>query len=277
MAMAVKSLAGKVALVSGASRGVGRVYALALAEAGAQVVATARSLTGDPKTPGTLAELVATAREAGGQVTALACDLESEANIVHTVQTTIANFGGVDILVNNAVWPARGIKTLAVSEEEWAATMKVNVRGPYAFMREVIPSMTARGGGSIINLTTRSAHVTKLGAGSHDGLLIYGVSKAALERLTTFFAAQFEPRNIAVNAISPGHVTTYSERSGKEPDLRYWGDPIVHLAGVRPNGGFTGKILHTYRYGREWGPVPETPPQWDEHILGILRQFDGDE
>lgn len=271
--MRFESLEGKVAIVSGASRGLGRAYALALAEAGAKVVALARTLEGDPKTPGNLAELAASVRAAGGEITTFACDLLKDASIVDAVRGTVETYGGVDVVVNNAVWQATGHKTLSISEEEWANTFKVNVQGPYAFMREAIPHMLKRGGGAIVNITTASARFTRPGEGSHDGLLTYGVTKAAAEKLSTFFGTNYESRNIAVNAISPGHVSKYTEISGEEPDVVYWGAPVVHLARQRPKeGGFSGRVLHTYGYGSSWGPKAATPPQWNASIQAILAE-----
>jgi NAD(P)-dependent dehydrogenase (short-subunit alcohol dehydrogenase family) len=275
--MKFESLEGKVAIVSGASRGVGRAYALALAEAGAKVVALARSLEGDPKTLGNLAEVAATARAAGGEIAVFACDLLQDASIVEAVSKAVETYGGVDVVVNNAVWPVRGHKTLSVPEEEWVNAFKVNVQGPYAFMREAIPHMLQRGGGAIVNITTASAGFTRPGHGGHDGLLTYGVTKAAAEKLTTFFGANYESRNIAVNAVSPGHVASYMENSGDEPDVLYWGAPVVHLARQRPKeGGLSARILHTYGYGRSWGPRPATPPQLNENILAMLDRYGSD-
>jgi NAD(P)-dependent dehydrogenase (short-subunit alcohol dehydrogenase family) len=137
--------------------------------------------------------------------------------------------------------------------------------------------MIERGGGSIINITSGAAGFTRPGVGAHEGFMAYGVSKAALERLTLYFSAEFEQDNIAVNAISPGFVGRPGAAEGgymaqgEEPDLEFWGDPLVHLAQQRPQDGFTGKIVHTYQFGRSWGPKPEQPPQWNEHIRAILR------
>lgn len=266
----MKDLAGKVAIVSGASRGIGRTYALALAEAGAQVVALARTLDGDPSKAGALAEVVATARAAGGNLVAHACDIGDEASIVRAVERTVADHGGVDILLNNAIWPIRGFDALKVTLEEWAVTFRLNVGGAYVFMREVVPHMIARGGGSIINMTTASAQSSQPGTTNH-GYPAYAVTKAGLERLTTYFAAEFEDRNIAVNAISPGNVSRYM-RGGREPDRRFWGTPILHLAQARPRDGLTGQVLHTYEFGRAWGPKPPAPAEWDEEITTMLRE-----
>jgi len=264
-------LSGKVAIVAGASRGIGRTYALALAEAGARVVALARTVDGDPSKIGSLAEVVATARAAGGDLVASACDIADEASMVRAVRETVASHGGVDILLNNAIWPIRGFDALAVTLEEWAVTFKLNVGGAYVFMREVIPHMIARGGGSIINMTTASAQTSQPGTTNH-GYPAYAVSKAGLERLTTYFAAEFADRNVAVNAISPGNASRYM-RGGRELDRRFWGEPIVHLAWQRPQGGISGQVLHTYEFARSWGPKPAAPPQWDEQITAMLRDF----
>lgn len=250
-------LDGRIAIVSGASRGVGRTYALALAEAGARVLALARSAEGDPAVPGTLAELAATATARGLTIEPRACDVGDESSIASAVAHAAKRFGGVDILINNAVSAIRQFNALAVPPEEWDATFRVNVRAPYAFMRECIPHMIARGGGSIVNITSGAAGVTKPGMGAH-GFPAYAVTKAALERLTTYFAAEHAEAGIAVNAVSPGNVGYYT-RDDAEPDAAYWGDPMVHLAAQRPADGLTGRILHTYEYGRSWGPDGARP------------------
>ena len=261
------ALAGRIAIVSGASRGVGRAYALALAAAGARVMALARSAEGDPATPGTLAELAAAGRAAAFDIAVCRCDVQDEASIATAVAQTIDRFGGVDILINNAVSAIHQFDALAVPPDEWDDTFRVNVRAPYAFMRACVPQMIARGGGSIVNITSGAAGATKPGMGAH-GFPAYAVTKAALERLTTYFAADYADAGIAVNAVSPGNVGYYT-RDGAEPDLAYWGDPMVHLAAQRPADGFTGRILHTYDYGRSWGPTP--PPPLTDAIRDMLR------
>jgi NAD(P)-dependent dehydrogenase (short-subunit alcohol dehydrogenase family) len=193
----------------------------------------------------------------------------NETSIADAVDQARESFGGVDILINNAVAPIRKFNSLDVPEEEWERTATLNVRAPYLFMRLLVPDMIARGGGAIVNITSGAAGTTIRGTLAHDGYLAYGVSKAALERLTTFFAAEYRDRNIAVNAISPGHVSRYVE-DGRQPDLHFWGDPIVHLvSGIEAE--LTGRILHTYGFGCSWGPVPATAPQWDGLICSMLR------
>lgn len=267
----MQPLAGQVAIVSGASRGVGRTYALALAAAGAHVMALARTAQGDPTVPGSLAEVAATARASGWTIETMACDILDEAAIIAAVARTVERFGGVDILVNNAVWGIAELPFLDVPTQEWDGVFNANIRAPYLFIRETAPHMTARGGGAIVNITSAAAQPSILGGLSH-GFPAYGVSKAALDRLTTYAAAELAPANIAVNAVSPGNVAHYT-RNGAHPDRAFWGDPLVHLASQRPSaGGLTGAILHTYQYGRSWGPIHADPPIWDEDVRHILAE-----
>jgi citronellol/citronellal dehydrogenase len=279
------SLEGKVIVVSGASRRLGRCYALALARAGARVVGLARTVGNDPGKMGTLAEVEATARQAGHDVTASYCDLSDEDGIERVVDDVVRRFGGIDGLVNNAVSTVDRIDPLDVPQDVWEESFRVNVRAPYVLIARSVPHMIARGGGSIINITSLSAGTTGKGAGAHAGLLQYGVSKAALNRLTSYFAAELEEDNIAVNAISPGDASAYMRVvndlgpevpeqdvvAGEQLDEDFWGGPIVFLAGARPSD-LTGQVLHTYTFGQSWGPRPATPPEWSPEIRGLLTR-----
>jgi NAD(P)-dependent dehydrogenase (short-subunit alcohol dehydrogenase family) len=280
-----RPLEGKVIVVSGASRRLGRCYALALAKAGARVVGLARTLGDDPEKMGTLAEVEATARKAGHEVTAYRCDLSDEAEIERVFEAVVGRFGGIDCLVNNAISTVDRMDCLNVPQDVWEEALRVNVRAPYVFMARSVPHMIARGGGSIVNITSLSAGTTGKGAGAHAGLLHYGVSKAALNRLTDYFAAEFEEDNIAVNAISPGDASAYMrlmndvspevpERdvvAGKQLDDEFWGNPIVYLAGARPSD-LTGQVLHTYTFGQTWGPSYATAQQWSPEIRSLLTR-----
>lgn len=264
----VVDLAGKVAIVTGASKGIGRAYTLALAQAGASVVATARALGGpDQGRPDhTLAGLVASAREGRvpGQVMAVACDLEQEDDIVRMVEQTVANFGTVDILVNNAgLYPHH--EPLQVTVDDWDQIMSVNVRAPFLTIRQVAPHMIRRGSGSIVNITSRVARFTDRiqDRAAHDGLFVYAVSKAALDRLTTHFSEELRPHGVAVNGLSPGGVLTDTWREvapadfeaarvsghGKEPVPEVMGPALLYLAGQTT---LTGQILHTDTFGTSW-------------------------
>jgi NAD(P)-dependent dehydrogenase (short-subunit alcohol dehydrogenase family) len=263
-------LAGKVAIVTGASKGIGRAYALALVQAGATVVATARVLGAaqEDLPEHTLAGLVASARQeqVAGRMVAVACDLEVEDDIVRVVDEVVANLETVDILVNNAgLYPHHD--PLAVTVEEWDHILRVNVRAPYLTIRQVAPHMIRQGRGSIINITSRSAGFTdrEHDRGAHDGLFVYGVSKAALNRLTTYFAEELRPSGVAVNALSPGGVLTDTWRQvapadfeaarlsgkGKQPVPEVLGPALLYLA-RQTAATMTGQILHTDAFGTTW-------------------------
>jgi NAD(P)-dependent dehydrogenase (short-subunit alcohol dehydrogenase family) len=260
-------LTGKVAIVTGASAGTGRAYALALAGAGATVIAAARSLgplDGEGPARNTLAEVVQAGAELPGRIYAQACDVEVEADIARMTGQAVANFGRIDILVNNAgIYPHH--PPLAITTEEWDLNMRVNVRGPYLTIRHAAPQMIRQQSGSIINLASGSAEFRPKGHLAHDNLLAYGVSKAALNRLTTYMAEELKPHGIAVNALSPGAVVTdtfvtsfpdavESVREsgwGKPPTPEVMGPAVLYLARQTATT-LTGQILHTDEFQKSW-------------------------
>jgi NAD(P)-dependent dehydrogenase (short-subunit alcohol dehydrogenase family) len=261
-------LKGKVALVTGGSQGAGRAYVLALAREGARVVAIARTLSrpGEPHAPGTLGGIVHEARNEGHEVLGLACDLEREEDINRVVEQVVANYGRIDVLVNNA-----GIFThhdgLAMTTAEWDRTMNINVRGAWLVLRAVAPHMIRQRAGSIVSLTSLAAISSERGSQGHVDLSVYAVSKAALNRMTTWFAEELKPWGIAVNAISPGAAltdswkridpaafeATRSSGKGNEPTPEVLGPPVVYLA-QQSAAALTGQILHTNTFGKSWGP-----------------------
>lgn len=265
-------LTGTAAIVSGASRGIGRIYALALARAGAKVLATARTAQGDPGVIGSLAELEATARAEGLDLAIRRVDLAQEADIKAAVAECVDRFGRLDAVVNNATWTIKKLDSLGVDSDEWDAAFRINVKAPYFFLREAAPYMDAVGGGSVVNVTSLAGRPSKPGAGAH-GYPSYAVSKAALERLSSYCGADLVERGIAVNAISPGNPEYYM-RDGRQPDIDFWGSPIVHLAAQRPAKGITGQVLHTYEFGHKWGPAYASPSQWDERLEKMLAISD---
>jgi len=260
-------LKGKVILVSGASKRLGRCYALALARAGAQVIALARTLGDETAPMGTLREVERSAQAAGIAVSARCCDITDEEALKRTVLEVADQFGGIDGIVNNAVAYSTAMQCRGITHDVWNEAFNVNVRAPYVLIDTAAPIMEARGGGSVINITSLAAGPTGKGGGAHKGLLLYGLTKAALNRMTSWYAAELEDRNIAVNAISPGDVSVYMRMAnGLDPEDRqlevvegaqldedFWGGPVVWLAAARP-AEMTGQTLHTYTFGEEWGP-----------------------
>ncbi|SEO49072.1 SDR family NAD(P)-dependent oxidoreductase [Trujillonella endophytica] len=262
-----RPLDGKVVLVSGASRRLGRTYAHALARAGARVVALARTLGDDPAQMGTLREVEASARAQGLDVTARRVDLTDEDSVRGVVEDVARELGGIDGIVNNAVASSERMECRGISQQVWDEAFAVNVRAPYLLVDSALPYLRAGDGGSVVNITSLAAGPTGKGGGAHAGLLLYGLTKSALNRLTSWYAAELADDGIAVNAISPGDVSVYlrtvnditEERSnrevvaGEQLDEDFWGAPVAWLIGARPTD-LTGEVLHTYTFGESWGP-----------------------
>jgi NAD(P)-dependent dehydrogenase (short-subunit alcohol dehydrogenase family) len=187
-------LEGKVALVTGGSRGVGAATAVALAEAGCDVACAARSTAAAPqRTPGTLDETVSRIEALGRGALAVPTNLAVEEEVQAMVRTTADHFGRLDVLVNNAAITFVG--DLEIPRKRYDILMAVNLRAPLVAMREAIPHMKRVGEGAIINVSSVAAFFP------HPGLMAYGMSKIALERLTIDAAIQLAPHGIAVNCF----------------------------------------------------------------------------
>ncbi|MGE2691294.1 SDR family NAD(P)-dependent oxidoreductase [Mycolicibacterium pulveris] len=191
-------LAGKVAFVAGASRGIGATVAAALAGEGAAVAVAARS-EHEGKVPGTIHAVAERITSAGGRALPVQCDVTSEESVENAVAATVAEFGGIDILVANA-----GVLWLGPIEstplKRWQLCLNVNLTGVFLVTKAVIPHVRARGGGSLIAITTTGVEMIEHGANA------YWVSKAAVERLYLGLASDLRPDNIAVNCLSPSRV-----------------------------------------------------------------------
>ncbi len=199
--------AGRVALVTGASRGIGAGIAERLASAGASVACVARSLD-EPrgKEPGSLRETVERIVAAGGRAIAIQGDVASAASRVAFVEKCRAELGAIDILVNNAAaGPHKTFEKLTASH--FALTFGVNVEAAFHLTQLVAPAMRERGRGWIVNISSASA---KLPVGPpfeayqiHGGVHLYAASKAALDRLTAGLAAELSPAGIVANTLAP--------------------------------------------------------------------------
>jgi citronellol/citronellal dehydrogenase len=191
-------LKGKVAFVAGASRGIGRTVALALAAAGASVAVAARSEQ-EGRSPGTIHQVAGEITEAGGSALAVPCNVSSEESVNAAVEATVAGFGGIDILIANA-----GVLWLGPIEstplKRWQLCLDVNLTGVFLVTKAVIPHLRARGGGSMVAVTTTGVGMIDKGANA------YWVSKAAAERLYLGLASDLRSDNIAVNCLSPSRV-----------------------------------------------------------------------
>jgi len=199
------SLEGKVALVAGGSRGIGRACALALAEAGADVVVSSRKLPD-------LEEVAKDIRATGRRALALAGHIARLEESQALVERVKAEFGRIDNLMNNAGTNPYFGPIIDAEEWAWDVTFNVNLKGPFLLSQLVARTMREQGGGSIIN----TASVGGLRPGGNQG--IYSVTKAGLIMLTRVMASEWGQYNIRVNAIAPGVIRTrLSEALWKEP------------------------------------------------------------
>jgi len=233
-------LNGKVALVTGASRGVGAAVALALAEAGCAVAAAARSTADAPqRTPGTLDETVARIEAAGARALAVPTNLADPGEVAAMVATTVAHFGRLDILVNNAAVTFVGDIDIAPSRH--ALVMAVNLDAPLVATRVARPHLAAHGEGAIVNVSSVAALYP------HPGLMSYGMSKVALERFTVDCARQFQDQHIAVNCFRIDIPVASEGFIANTPgmDRSDWEPPGVAAEGIlwmlRQPLGYTGQ------------------------------------
>lgn len=205
--MSMRECEGRVAFVTGASRGIGAAIAERLAAAGAQVACAARSVDEtSPKLPGTLRETVARIEARGGRAVAIACDVLDTASRQAAVAACREQLGPIEILVNNAAQgPYRPFEKF--SDNDFRLTFHANVLAPLELAQLVAPEMRARRRGWILNISSATAEPPegppyiawqRMG-GSH----LYAASKAALNRLTQGLAAELSEAGIAVNALAP--------------------------------------------------------------------------
>jgi NAD(P)-dependent dehydrogenase (short-subunit alcohol dehydrogenase family) len=197
----------QVALVTGASRGIGAAIAERLASEGARVAAVARSLDAHPpKLPGTLRETVARIEARGGSAVAIQGDVLDAASRRSFVEECRRQLGPIDILVNNAAFgPYR--RFLAFTERDFHGTLEANLHAPFELCQLVLPDMIAKQRGWILNISSATAfHPAKppyIEWERSGGYHLYAASKAALDRLSTGLAAEFYAQGIAVNALAP--------------------------------------------------------------------------
>ncbi len=200
-------LDGRVALVTGASRGLGRAMALALADAGADVALVARSKDALEETAAAVAGL-------GRRALALPADVTVEGEVEAAVARAVDAYGGVDVLVNNS--GVATVKALVdMTPAEWRRVLETNLTGAFNCCRAVGPGMIARRRGKVVNVAS------VLGARGLSGYAAYSASKGGLLALTRALAVEWARHNIQVNAIAPGwFVTSMNERAFGDPSIR---------------------------------------------------------
>ena len=211
------NLKGKVAIVTGGGRGIGRAISLGLAGAGASVAVCSRT---QKEIDGVADEI----RKMGGKALSVVTDLTVNEQIENTVNRTIQEFGKIDILVNNA---ARSFlrSLLDLREDGWDKVFNTNVKAVWLLSRAVARRMIEQKSGRIINITTVGAEKAEL------GMAAYGCSKAALKMLTRCMAREWAQYGINVNAVGPGLTRTdFSKPIWSNPDV------AKHVAAMIPKG-----------------------------------------
>jgi len=188
-------LKNKVAIITGAGRGIGQAIALAFANEGAALVLAAR-------TPGELESTQIKIRSKNGDCVAIPTDVTKATDVDRMIGATLSRFGRIDVLVNNAGIQSPIGPLVDNDEDEWIRTLQVNLTGPLRCMRRILPAMIERRSGKAINLSGGGA------TSPRPNFSAYGVSKAALVKLTETVAEEVRLFNVQVNAIAPGAVNT---------------------------------------------------------------------
>jgi NAD(P)-dependent dehydrogenase (short-subunit alcohol dehydrogenase family) len=215
-------LTGKVALITGGSRGIGRAIAVGFARAGAQIVVASRKQAAVDAVADEI-------RQQGGAALAVAAHVGDEQAIKSLVEQAVASFGRIDILVNNAATNPHFGPLLEATPAQWDKIMQVNLRGVFLLCQQVVPIMRRQGGGSIINMASIE------GLRPSKGLGVYSVSKAGLILLTQALAQELGPDGIRVNALAPGLIRTdFSAALWQTPDVA---EAVIARTPLRRLGG----------------------------------------
>ncbi|HTX28968.1 MAG TPA: SDR family NAD(P)-dependent oxidoreductase [Streptosporangiaceae bacterium] len=261
-------LDGKVALVTGASRGLGAEIARRFGAAGAAVAVAARTTQGASSLlPGTIDDTAAQIRAAGGTAVAIAADLARPDERERLVEETTRRLAAPDICVNNAA-VTYFARVEDFTAKRYALMFAVDVEAPFHLAALVLPGMRDRGAGWILNISSAGARHPAIppNAWAVRGSTVYGMCKAALERLSTGLAAELYPDNIAVNALSPTrvvptpgtifhHLTTADDPRAEPPAVM--AEAALLLCHREPRT-LTGRVAYSQELLAEFGlPVPQ--------------------
>jgi 3-oxoacyl-[acyl-carrier protein] reductase len=208
-------LKGKVAIITGAGRGLGKASSIEMAKEGAFLVILSR-------TSSELRETAKAITSLGGDSIHLKADVSKLKDIEKVVDRTIEQFGKIDILMNNAAIIGPVSPIFMIDEEDWNEVMNINLRGPYLFSKAVSPYMIKQGRGKIINVTSGLGEIVMPSLGA------YSVTKAGLIHLTKIMAEELECYNIQVNGLDPGVMDTRMQEELRHLDPEILGDEIYH-------------------------------------------------
>jgi 3-oxoacyl-[acyl-carrier protein] reductase len=239
------NLKGKVALVTGASRGIGRACALYLSELGAKVAVNYARSNAQAD------QVVAQIREMGGEAVAIRADVSKQADVDAMVEETIQTLGGLDILINNA-GITRDTLLIRMKEEDWDQVLDTNLKSVFLVTKAASKYMMKKRQGRIINISS------VIGVAGNAGQANYAASKAGIIGFSKSIAKELAARNILVNMIAPGFIDTdmtevlndqVKEGILSQIPLNRYGKPedIAHLAGFlasEESGYITGQVIH---------------------------------
>ena len=250
-----RPLEGKVAAVTGSSRGIGKAIALELAAQGSDIAICARSERSTDELPGSIGESAEMIRVLGPRALAIRMDAAKDEDLRNMIERVIAEFGRVDVLVNNAAHFTSGDSFLDSDIDELDISHLVNVRGPYLLSLLAAKHMATAGGGTIINITSGAARnpapPSESTRSNWSGGPVYGLTKAALDRFATGIAAELMTKNVAVINVNPGFtITERLERNpGRGMDLSRAERPETTAKAVAFLCGnpmpYTGQILNS--------------------------------
>jgi len=262
-------LEGRIAIVTGASRGIGQAIAEMFAKEGARVVCAARTLNeGDSRFEGSLNRTVEAIKAAGGQALAIACDLSLEQDCARLVDETRRIYGPCDLLVNNAALTYYiPVKDYPISR--WMKSFAINFHAPFILSRLVLPEMVERRRGSIVNIS--SAGAIGPGRGPYNRKMFrdgtcYGASKAALERFTQGLAHEVYEYGISVTCLAPsvGVITPGLAAHGLIGELKGRPvEPVEYLAqaalllATEPLDKITGRVTYSQQILKEYGLIAD--------------------
>ena len=259
------SLQGKIALVTGASRGIGKQIARLFAAEGARVACTARTVEeGAHPLEGSLSTTLAEIADAGGQAHAIAGDVSVFEECERIVSEARAAFGPIDVLVNNAAL-TYFIPVAEFPPAKWRKSFDVNVHGPFYMSRLVLPEMITRGSGAIVNISSGAA--IGPGRGPYKsaplrGGTLYGAEKAALERFTQGLAAEVYENGVSVTCVSPSQVVptpgVMFHRLLDRPDSPRaepveWMARAALLLATEPREKVSGRVTYSQQILQEFG------------------------
>ena len=237
-----------VAFVTGASRGIGKAGALALADAGYDVVVTARTLRAgeshdygttvaeagrDLALPGSVEETAEEVRQRGRRALALRLDLTDRKTLDAAVETTLAEWGRIDVLYNNGIYQGPGLMDpfLELPDDKLALVFEGNLFGQFHLTRKVVRHMLERGGGTVVNMTSTAGLVDpERPTGKGGWGFAYGASKSAFHRMAAFLHLELRDRGIRAYNIDPGYVATESQRAILGEDDPIYRHQVAHGA-----------------------------------------------